>query len=227
MTGTPMQVEHQPPLEAPVEQGLLGEPAAAPRPPYEMRPLLTEQDRDAVAELVNQRMKWLDQRWLAPPYPGDAASLFREQWVDSAALFEDGRPVGCLRLDRQPTLPRWDAEISEPSVLVSLAFTAPDRRTDLIGRLMTLWVQDFASRLGMMWARCEVPAGAPGSPSMHLLEHLKNRCGWQFVRSATERAGRPLALLQLPAKARRLEPLICCTVPLQPADSNVAAGPGR
>lgn len=62
MTGTPMQVEYQPPLRAPVEQGLPGEPAAAPPPPYEMRPLVTEHDRDAVAKLITERMKWLNER---------------------------------------------------------------------------------------------------------------------------------------------------------------------
>ncbi|MEU0215044.1 hypothetical protein ABZ281_07920 [Streptomyces sp. NPDC006265] len=224
MTGTSTRAERQSATEAAVDQGLAGGGADAAHPPYEMRPLLTEQDREAVADLVEQRTKWLNDRWLTPPYPGDPADLFRDPGVDSVALFEDGLPVGCLQLNRQPVLPYWDAEIYEPSLLVSLAYTAPERKTDLVGRLMTLWAMDFADRLGMAWVRCEVPSGAPsrgGTMRMHLLDHLMNVCGWQFVRPTKEKGGRPLALLQLPAQAQHLQPLICCNVPLQPAVPNL------
>lgn len=230
MTGTRTHAEHQPTTEAIVDRELTGGAADTPHPPYEMRSLLTEQDRDAVAELVEQRTRWLNDRWHTPPYPGDPAALFREPGADSVALFEDGLPVGCLQLNRQPALSYWDAEIYEPSLLVSLAFTAPDRRTDLVGRLMTLWAMDFADRLGMTWVRCEVPSGAPsrdGTMRVPLLDHLMNVCGWQLVRPTKERGGRPLALLQLPAQAQRLKPLICCTVPLQPAIANTAQWQGR
>ncbi|MEV8033600.1 hypothetical protein [Streptomyces sp. NPDC086182] len=186
--------------------------------------MLTEQDRNAVAELVEQRTRWLNDRCLTPP-PGDPAAWFREPWVDSVGLFEDGLPVGCLQLNRQPDLPYWDDEIREPSLLVSLAYTAPDRKADLVGRLMTLWAMDFAYRLGMAWVRCEVPSGSPardGTMRMHLLDHLVTVCGWRFVRPAKERGGRPLALLQLPAQEHHLKPLISCTVPLLPAIPNSA-----
>lgn len=199
MTGAHTQAEHQVPIETHVKQGLPGAAVGAPPPPYEMRSLLTERDRDAVAELVEQRTRWLSERWLTPPYLGDPVILYREQWADGVALFEDGRPVGCLRLNREPALPHWGAEINERSLLVSLAYSAPDCKTDLVGRLMTLWAQDFAGRLGVTWVRCEVPSGAPSharSARMRLLDHLTNVCGWQFVRSSKEKGGRPLALLQ-------------------------------
>lgn len=191
----------------------------APPPPYEMRPLVTEQDRDAVAELLAQRTRWLIDRNLIPPYLGDAAVLYREQWVDAVALFEDGLPVGCLRLHREPTLPYWNAESDEPSLLVSLAYTAPGRKSDMIIRLMTLWAQHFARRIDKTWVRCEVPSGASSSGgTLRLVDHLKAGCGWQFVRSRKDNDGRPLALLQLPAMTRPgLGALIHCAVPLHPA----------
>ncbi|MFF1712236.1 hypothetical protein [Streptomyces sp. NPDC058268] len=196
--------------------------------PYEMRPLRTEQDRDAVAELLAQRTQWLIDHNLIPPYLGDAAVLYREQWVDAVALFEGGLPAGCLRLNRQPALPYWSAESDEPSLLVSLAYTAPGRKSDMIGRLMTLWAQHFARRAGMTWVRCEVPSGAPSSDgSLRLVDHLKDGCGWQFVRSLKDTDNRPLTLLQLPATPRPgLEALIHCAVPLHPA-ANVTEEPVR
>ncbi|MFD5079628.1 hypothetical protein [Streptomyces sp. NPDC058371] len=226
MTGTATHAEHHPTSGANV---VVTGTQDARHPPYEMRPLLTEQDRDAVAELVEQRIRWLNDRWLTPPYPGDPAALYREQGVDSVALFENGHPVGCMRLNRQPTLPHWEADIYEPTLLVSLAYTAPDRKTDLVGRLMTLWATDFAARLGVAWVRCEVPSGAPSrndTMRMHLLDHLMSVCGWQFVRPAKEKGGRQLALLQLRALAHHLEPLICCTVPLQSAVPNTSKETG-
>ncbi|MFG2210470.1 hypothetical protein [Streptomyces sp. NPDC048638] len=204
-----------------------GRPAM--RPPYEMRPLLSEQDRDAVADLLTQRTRWLIAHNLVPPYLGDAAVLYREQWADAVALFEDGLPVGCLRLNRQPTLAYWRGESDEPSLLVSLAYSAPGRKSDGVARLMTLWAQDFACRAGMTWVRCEVPSGAPSADgSLRLVDHLKAGCGWQFVRSHKDHDGRPLALLQAPAQARQgLAALIHCAVPLQPAAEQRAEEPVR
>ncbi|MDX3694815.1 hypothetical protein PV726_31680 [Streptomyces europaeiscabiei] len=230
MTGTRAHAEHQPTTEAIVDLVSMGGAVDAPHPPYEMRPLLTEQDRDAGAELVQQRTRWLNDRWLTPPYPGDPAALFREPGADSVALFEDGLPVGCLQLNRQPALSYWDAEIYEPSLLVSLAFTAPDRRTDLVGRLMTLWAMDFADRIGMTWVRCEVPSRTPsrdGTMRVSLVDHLMNVCGWQFVRLTKEEGGRPLTLLQLPAQAQDLKPLIRCIVPHEPGAPNMTEVQGR
>lgn len=227
MTGTRKHSEHQPGTAATVGQGLTGGVSDAPRPPFEMRPLPTEPDRDAVAELVEQRTRWLKDRCLIAPYLGDPAASYREPGADSVSLFENGLPVGCLRLDRQPALPYWDTEFYEPSLLVSLAYTAPGRRTDPIGRLMPLWAMDFADRLGMAWVRCEVPSGAPsrgGTMRTHLLNHLVHVCGWQCVRLTKEASGRPLALVQLPAQAQPLKPLISCTVPLQPAVPTTGKG---
>ncbi|MFM9540104.1 hypothetical protein [Streptomyces turgidiscabies] len=227
MTGIRRHTQHQPGTTATVDQGSTERASGAPRPPFEMRPLLTEQDRDAVAELVEQRTRWLEDRCLVAPYLCNPAASYREPEADSVALFENGLPVGCLRLDRQPALPYWDAEFYEPSLLVSLAYTAPGRKTDLIGRLLTLWAMDFADRLGMAWVRCEVPSGAPsrdGTMRTYLLNHLVHVCGWQCVRVTKETSGRPLALVQLPAQAQPLKPLISCTVPLQPAVPTTAKG---
>ncbi|MGW2081229.1 hypothetical protein ACWCOW_30575 [Streptomyces sp. NPDC001939] len=198
-------------------------------PPYEMRPLLTEQDRDAVADLLAQRTRWLIDHNLIPPYLGDAAALCRDQQADTVALFEDGRPVGCLRLNRQPALSHWRRENDAPSLLVSLAYSAPGRKSNGLGRLMTLWAQDFACRAGKTWVRCEVPSAAPSSDgSLRLIDHLKAGCGWQLVRSHQDHKGRPLALLQAPAQARHgLAALIHCAVPLQPAADQGAEEPVR
>ncbi|MFJ8752166.1 hypothetical protein ACIREO_22960 [Streptomyces sp. NPDC102441] len=199
-------------------------PAPVP-PPYEMRLLRTDEDMDAVAGLIARRAEWLAARQLPQPYTGDVAALYREQWVEAIALFEDGGPVGSLRLHREPSLSHWDTDRSEPSLALSLAYSAPGPTPDMTGRLMTLWAQDFAARLGMTWVRCEVNTREPTSDvTLRLLDHLKDTCGWQFVRSCRGVSGQPLILLQLPARAQGgLEALIRCTVPLRPGAPVVAA----
>jgi hypothetical protein len=194
-----------------------------------MRPLLTERDRLAVSELVEKRASWLTERCLAPSSPGNTAALFREPWADAVALFEDGRPVGCLRLNRQPSLACWDHESNATSLLVSLAHTLPGHKTDLVGRLMTLWAQDFADRLDMKWVRCEVPSGQLSRDgSLPLLDHLRHACRWEFLHSRKGADGQPLALLQLPAQSRpNLSALVRCTVPLQLAISDRVEEPSR
>jgi hypothetical protein len=215
MTSIRAQAERPMPAARPAAQDL---PATAPLAPYEMRLLRAEEDLDAVAELIAQRTRWLTERRLPQPYTGDVAVLYREPWVEAVALYEDWRPTGCLRLQRKPSLAHWDAERTEPSLLLSLAYSTPGQKADMVGRLMTLWAQDFAARLGVTWVRCEVRTDEPTSNgTLHLLDHLKDTCGWQFVRSCREGNDRPLVLLQLPAQAQRgLEALIRCTVPLRP-----------
>ncbi|MFF7115516.1 hypothetical protein ACFY91_24840 [Streptomyces albogriseolus] len=190
-------------------------------PPYEMRLLQVEKDLDAVAELVALRTEWLSARHMPHPYIGDVVTLYREQWVEAVALFEDERPVGCLRLHRDPSLFHWETEEAGSMLQLSLAYSAPSAAPDKIGRLMTLWAQDFAARLGVTWVRCEVSTDKLSSEeSLRLLTHAKG-CGWQFVRFSHDPGGRPLVLLQLPARAQLgLHALIRCTVPIHPGLSS-------
>ncbi|MFI1408918.1 hypothetical protein ACH4Y0_03120 [Streptomyces sp. NPDC020707] len=189
------------------------------RASYEMRPVRTPSDRSAVVELVERRTRWLDDRGLASPYLGDPATAYRKSGTDAVALFEDGSPVGCLSLDRRPALSSWDGDRAEPSLLVSLAYTAPGHKTDMVGRLLTLWASDFAHRIGAEWARCEVPCEAPfrdGALPIRLLDHLTKTCGWHWLRTRRVTDKRPLALLQIPAQSRSFQSLIRCTVPVHP-----------
>ncbi|MFD7954295.1 hypothetical protein ACFV4X_12450 [Streptomyces ardesiacus] len=228
MSNLPAQAEH--PRATATAQGTECNQLAAPvLPPYEMRLLRSYEDLDAVAELVTRRTAWLAARQLPRPYTGDVVTLYREQWVEAVALFEDGHPVGCLRLHRDPPLSHWDVEETESSLQLSLAYSAPGAAPDKIGRLMTLWAQDFAARLGMTWVRCEVSTDNLSSEeALRLLTHAKG-CGWQFVRFSRDQGGRPLVLLQLPARAQLgLHALIRCTVSIHPGmPSTPAPGPHR
>ncbi|MEW2497478.1 hypothetical protein AB0942_28675 [Streptomyces nodosus] len=222
MSNLPAQAEHPPPTAQGTEHNQLHPPVL---PPYEMRLLRTEEDLDAVAELVTRRTAWLAERQLPRPYAGDVGVLFRERWVEAVALFEDGHPVGCLRLHREPSLAHWDAAGTESSLQLSLAYSAPSPKPERTGQLMTLWAQNFAARLGVTWVRCEVSTDDPPSTvTVRFLDHLKGSCGWQFVRSCRGRGGRPLDLLQLPARVQPgLDALIRSTVPLRPGGASTQA----
>ncbi|MFC8016595.1 hypothetical protein [[Kitasatospora] papulosa] len=217
MSSLPAQAEHSRPATQRSEHNRLDAPAL---PPYEMRLLQTDEDLAAVAELISRRTAWLAARQLPRPYEGDVGVLFSEQWVEAVALFEDGHPVGCLRLNRNPSLTQWETEEAGSALQLSLAYSAPSAALDKIGRLMTLWAQDFAARLGMTWVRCEVSTDNLSSEeSLRLLTHAKG-CGWQFVRFSRDRSDRPLVLLQLPARAQLgLHALIRCAVPIHPGPS--------
>jgi hypothetical protein len=191
---------------------------------YEMRAITTAEDRAAVKRLVEERNRWLAARLIAGPGITEAGTTVPEEAL-TVGLYEDDQPVGCLRLQRQPRHEaHWAAEPAEPSLLLSFAHSTPGRASDRIGQLMSIWAQDFAARLGMASVRCEIP-GSPavlseGHTPGRLLRHLRDRCGWQIKHYGRTPAGRPVALLQLPALAHPgLAPLILCRVPLTIRDA--------
>ncbi|WP_406011615.1 hypothetical protein OG440_39120 (plasmid) [Streptomyces sp. NBC_00637] len=126
------------------------------------------------------------------------------------ALYEDDQVVGCTALLTNPVLGLgWTTEErQQPSLLMTMTHTHPDRRGDRIGLLMTMWVCDFAARLSepRSWVRCHVP-------DRGLATHYSNEMGWQEVRARTDQQGSRVYLMQCPAAPKDgLSAFICSRV---------------
>ncbi|MFJ4276961.1 hypothetical protein [Streptomyces massasporeus] len=176
---------------------------------YEMRTLCTDAERDEAAALVQDRQRWLTTRGLPVPARADISALFRDPQAKPAGLFEDGLLLACMIPQREPHL-RWG---EGPCLFLGCVHTLPDRSDDTV-RLITLWVSDFAARLGVPLVRAEVLARHPldVDPIATFLHRLTDM-GWDLRGSGIGQHDERVARLELTAERRPgLSALIGCRV---------------
>lgn len=189
-------------------------------PQYEMRPLSTAADRAAAAALVDDRARWLAERGIRVPHHHVAA--YREAWAEGVGLYEDGADdeeilIGCLLLHRQPEPRPGVTDAEGPGLGISLVYTAPGLDVRY-GWLITLWVSDFAARIGATRVHAEAPSPASlGNTTDPLLDYLRS-LGWLITGTGINRDGERVARLRLNAQERDgLAGLIACAVPFDTA----------
>ncbi|MER6714616.1 hypothetical protein [Streptomyces sp. NPDC000877] len=189
---------------------------------YEVRTLRTAAEREEAATLVQDRQRWLTLRGLPVPAQADIPALFRDPQTKPAGLFEDGKLLACLILERDPGL-GWG---EGPCLFLGCVYTLPDQ-TDDITRLITLWASDFAARLDLPLVRTETLARhtLDAEPIAALLRRLTDM-GWDVQGSGPGREGDRVARLELAAEHRSgLSALIGCRVhepPTVPDDGGIA-----
>ncbi|MGW4289591.1 hypothetical protein ACWEIK_21970 [Streptomyces sp. NPDC004673] len=194
-------------------------PGSVPHAPFEMRPLRTDAERDEAAALVTDRLDWLARKH--PPSTGAAnvPDLIREAPVPTAVgLYDDGRMICCLILDRAPDTRRWGHEDRGPALLLRHVYSLPGQGGMSVARLLTMWTTDYAARSGLPWVRVEalLAAGAdtPAEVVAHLIEYVAD-LGWTSLGNATGALGERVTRLHLPAEPHpTLTVAIHCTVPL-------------
>jgi hypothetical protein len=172
------------------------------------------------AALVRHRSRQLGQRGIL--LPSHHVAAFTHPRKRAVGLYEADVLHACLLLDRQPEPCPGDTFVREPSLGISHAFTAPGPETDLIGRLLTFWVSDFAARSGAMTVHADAPTRRTDAPdgAERLLAHLTD-LGWFARGPGLDKDGRRITRLMLGAQERAsLAAIVRCTVPVhapQPA----------
>jgi DNA-binding CsgD family transcriptional regulator len=199
-------------VAAPASHERAAQPPPVPVPPvsvYEVHTLGTDAEREEAAALVQDRQHWLTMRGLPVAARPDVPALFRDPQTTSAGLFDDGELVACMIPERDPGL-GWG---EDQCLFLDCVHTLPGRPDD-ITLLITLWVSDFAARLGLPLVRAEVLARHPleAEPVAALLCRLIDM-GWDVRGSGPGREGDRIARLELAAERRSgLGALISCRV---------------
>ncbi|MFE8941108.1 hypothetical protein ACFYNX_26995 [Streptomyces sp. NPDC007872] len=180
----------------------------------------TGADRAAAAALIDDRARWLTKHGVTLPSRHVAA--YQDTRLEAIGLYKDDVPgqeplIGCLLLNRRP-IPHTGLAISEvPSMGISHLYTAPGR-DDRIGRLITLWISDFAARTGKARVHAETPSRYWGSRDTagRLLNHLSS-LGWLITGTGINQDRERVTRLQLDARDREgLAALIHCTISRHP-----------
>ncbi|MBK3623333.1 hypothetical protein JHN59_00380 [Streptomyces sp. MBT49] len=168
-------------------------------PVYEVLPINTDAARAEAAALATDRAHLLAGQGITVS-ADRATALLRE--AAALGFYEGGILVGALVLHRDPDMRHWGADGRDPGLLVSLdPVTAGSSQ---VGRMMTLWLADYAANSRLMWIWCDVPCqpGAADEAAQWLLKYLCD-LGWE-TRSPTSRSptGERVVRLRLRAHAR-------------------------
>lgn len=104
-----------------------------------------------------------------------ATALLREAGV--LGLYEGGILVGAFVLHRDPDMRHWGADGRDPGLLVSL--DPVTTKSSQVGRMLTLWLADYAANSRLIWVWCDVPCkpGAVDEPAQWFLKYLCD-LGW-------------------------------------------------
>ncbi|MFI6113282.1 hypothetical protein [Kitasatospora sp. NPDC051164] len=166
---------------------------------YEVLPINTDAARAEAAALATDRVRLLAGQGITVS-ADRAKALLRED--GAFGFYEGGILVGALVLHRDPDMRHWGVDGRDPGLLVSLdPVTAGSNQ---VGRMLTLWLADYAANSLLTWVRCEVPCktGAVDEAAQWLLQYLRD-LGWE-TRSPTSLSptGERVIRLRLRAQAR-------------------------
>ncbi|MFB7776250.1 hypothetical protein [Streptomyces bauhiniae] len=192
---------------------------AVPHAPFEMRPLRTGAERAEAAALVTDRLDWLARRNPQSTGAAHVPDLFREAPEPTAVgLYDDGRMICCMVLDRAPDTRRWGHEDRGPALLLRHVYSLPGQGGMSVARLLTMWAAEYAARSGLPWVRVEaLLVGGTATPAevvAHLIEYVAD-LGWTSLGNATGALGERVTRLHLPADhIPTLTVALHCTVPL-------------
>lgn len=161
----------------------------------------TEDDRPAVHELLQARDAWARPRGLVLPDSISVRVLLDDADDDMAlmVLEEDRQLVGCAVL--HATTPGWGwtpSERAEPSTSLATMYTHPAHHDTGLGRLMVLWVLDYAARrtdTEQLWVRCCVQ-------DTRLMQHFRDELGFDDVHHT--RDGNMRRIYQMQQRPREL-----------------------
>ncbi|MFD9793759.1 hypothetical protein ACFWXK_22760 [Streptomyces sp. NPDC059070] len=126
-----------------------------------------------------------------------------------------GAPVvGCLTLsDQLPEPQLWTtAEGRETALSIPAFYSHPGPQLRCTGALMHWWILDHVARSYPQadWLRCVVP-------HTRLMRHLRDRYGWEYVRSAAGSSGSAVHLMQRRPHAQQGLSLLITTAETTPA----------
>ncbi|MFJ9967204.1 hypothetical protein [Streptomyces avermitilis] len=144
-------------------------------PAYEVLPITTDAARAEAAALATDRVRLLAEQGITIS-ADRARALLRED--GALGFYEGGILVGALVLHRDPDMRHWGAYGRDPGLLVSLD---PAMAGSIqVGRMLTLWLADYAANSRLMWVWCDVPCepGAVDEAAQWLLTYLCD-LGWE------------------------------------------------
>ncbi|MEU3296731.1 hypothetical protein ABZ722_30860 [Streptomyces longwoodensis] len=167
-------------------------------PAYEMRTMRTGAERAEAAAFAEDTALLLAQRDVDLPV-GQLADLIRSQ-ATVLGLHEDGGLVGCLVVHPEPDLRHWGSDGRGSGLLVSVVPPVPGC-SEQAGRLLTLWLADYAARNGLEWVWWELPATSHGEMSATLLDAVRD-FGWEDLPAVRRADGEQVVRLRLRAAGR-------------------------
>ncbi|MEU1408085.1 hypothetical protein ABZ471_38195 [Streptomyces sp. NPDC005728] len=168
-----------------------------------------ETDREAVFRLLSAREQWAQGNDLVVPesLPLDILLAWPGIGKDTVlmVLTEDDEMLGCVTLTRWLLGWGWTArERAEPALSVGAMYTCLDQQGSGLGRIMTLWLVDYAARCysSVRWLRCTVPGD-------RLARHFREGLGWQDVRVTRDGDGQLHRAFRMQQRPRPLPGLQC------------------
>ncbi|MEV6581418.1 hypothetical protein AB0M92_25020 [Streptomyces sp. NPDC051582] len=168
-------------------------------PVYEVLPINTDAARAEAAALATDRAHLLAGQGITVT-TDRANALLREG--GALGFYEGGILVGALVLHRDPDMRHWGVDGRDPGLLVSLdPVTAGSSQ---VGRMLTLWLADYAANSRLMWVWCDVPCkpGAIDEVAQWSLQYLCD-LGWETrSRTSLSPTGERVIRLRLRAQAR-------------------------
>lgn len=168
------------------------------KPVYEMRTMRTGAERAEAAAFAEDTALLLAQRTVDLPV-GQLAGPIRSQ-ATVLGLHEDGVLVGCLVVHPEPDLHHWGHDGRGRGLLVSVVPPVPGC-SEQAGRLLTLWLADYAARNGLEWAWWELPATSNGEMSATLLDAVRD-LSWEDLPAVRRSDGEQVVRLRLRAAVR-------------------------
>ncbi|MFF5538517.1 hypothetical protein ACFY71_39730 [Streptomyces cinerochromogenes] len=167
-------------------------------PAYEMLPVRTGAARAEAAALADDTARLLAEQGISHPV-GQLVHLIRSQ-ATVLGLYDDGVLVGCLIAHPDGDMRHWGPDGGDRGLLVSLVPPVPGR-TEHVGRLLSLWLADYAARTAREWVWWEIPAADGSETSTTLLDAVRD-LGWEVLPAVRRTDGQQVLRLRLRAHGR-------------------------
>ncbi|MFJ4151944.1 hypothetical protein ACIP10_30830 [Streptomyces galbus] len=165
---------------------------------YEMRTMRTGAERAEAVAFAEDTALLLAHQAVDLPV-GQLAVLMRSQ-ATVIGLHEDGCLVGCLVVHPEADLRPWGRDDRGRGLLVSVVPPVPGC-SEQAGRLLTLWLADYAASNGLEWVWWELPAASNGEMSATLLDAVRG-LGWEDLPAVRSADGEQVVRLRLRAAVR-------------------------
>ncbi|MET9117551.1 hypothetical protein ABZX38_25610 [Streptomyces longwoodensis] len=167
-------------------------------PVYEMRTMRTGAERAEATAFAEDTALHLAQQAVDLPV-GQFADPIRSQ-ATVLGLHEDSVLVGCLVVHPEADLRHWGRDGRGRGLLVSVIPPVPGC-SEQAGRLLTLWLADYAARNGLEWVWWELMATSHGEMGATLLDAVRD-LGWEDLPAMRRADGEQVVRLRLRAAIR-------------------------